>query len=158
MPSVILHDPHACLSFFALHLTKHLNFHHKNTLWVNSTYLCMQDLHSATTMQIHVGDTTAREKVVRKCCVPTLSNCPNTHGQTTAKEKVVKKGCVTTLSNFPNTHEHTTAKEKVARKCWVPTLSNVLVGTKKQNFWHKMDLKILDMYLVVPQCGGGPYT
>jgi hypothetical protein len=94
----------------------------------------MQDLHSATTMQIHVGDTTAREKVVRKCCVPTLSNCPNTHGQTTAKEKVVKKGCVTTLSNFPNTHEHTTAKEKVARKCWVPTLSNVLVGTKKQNF------------------------
>jgi len=43
-------------------------------------------------------------------------------------------------------------------KSCVPTLSIVLVGTKKQNFRHKMDLKILDMYLVVPQCGGGPYT
>jgi hypothetical protein len=113
MPSVILHDPHARLSFFALHLTKHLNFHHKNTLWVNSTYLCMQDLHSATTMQIHVGDTTAREKVVRKCCVPTVSNCPNTHGHTTPKEKVVRKCCVTTLHIVQNTHKDTPAKQKV---------------------------------------------
>jgi len=128
----------------------------------------------------HGHTTTAKEKVVTKCCVTTLSNCPNTHGHTTTKEKVVRKCCVPTLSNCPNTHGHTTPYENIVSKCCVttlhivqnthgdtkhkrkscvPTSSIVLVGNKKTKlFTQNGPENTPHVHVVVPQCGGGPYT